>query len=203
MRASRPARVRSLAACSSGALAALIAACASEPSSSRASGADAPDDGLARAARTITAPELAGHVATLASDAFEGRGPGTPGEERTVAYLTERFREIGLEPGNPDGTWVQSVPLVGMRATPLGSFATPKGPLALAFPDHAIALTRRMVPSVEVAAAPVVFVGYGVVAPEHGWDDFAGVDVAGKTIVMLVNDPQVERAPGVLDERAF
>src|SRR5262249_14922561 len=127
-----------------------------------------------------------------ASDAFEGRAPGSSGEEKTLAYLTEQFRRMGLKPGNPDGNYVQEVPLVGFRATRVtGSINTRGGPISLSFPDDFVAVSRQMTPEVKVEDSDVVFVGYGVVAPEYGWDDYKGLDVRGKTLLMLVNDPPV------------
>ena len=152
------------------------------------------------------------HVKTLASDAFEGRAPGTPGEEKTVAYLVEAFRRLGLKPGNPDGTYVQKVPLVGITPAPspltiTGGAASQAsaGPMTLAWRDDVVAWTKRVTDEVKVDASELVFVGYGVQAPEYTWDDYKGVDVAGKTLVMLVNDPPVPdpAAPGALDAKTF
>jgi len=133
------------------------------------------------------------HIRVLASDEFEGRGPATPGEDKTVDYLVGQLKAFGLEPGNPDGTYTQAVPLVGMRARTSGSFRVDTGgaEIPLRFGVDAVGLTRRFVPEVRVDSSPVVFVGYGVVAPEYGWDDAKGLDLKGKTIVMLVNDPPV------------
>ncbi|MEJ7638329.1 MAG: hypothetical protein WKF75_10235, partial [Singulisphaera sp.] len=140
----------------------------------------------------VTAADLLGHIKVLAADEFEGRGPGTPGEEQTVAYLTEQFRKLGLKPGNPDGSVVQNVPLVGFRAQSVeGAFRAGDATIDLKFPDDWVAVSRSLAQEVKVENSEVVFVGYGVVAPEYGWDDFKGVDVRGKTVVMLVNDPAV------------
>ena len=148
------------------------------------------------------------HVKTLASDAFEGRAPGTPGEEKTVAYLVETFKKLGLKPGNPDGTYVQKVPLVGITpaAAPLTiTGGTGAGPAKLAWRDDVVAWTKRVTDEVKVDASELVFVGYGVQAPEYDWDDYKGVDVAGKTLVMLVNDPPVPdpASPSALDPKVF
>jgi Zn-dependent M28 family amino/carboxypeptidase len=144
------------------------------------------------------------HIAELSSDRYEGRGPGTNGEELTIAYLTQELQSFGLVPGNPDGTFVQHVPLIGFRAQPRFELKLPTGTTALKFPSEYVALTRRAVPQIDVAA-PLLFVGYGVVAPEFGWDDYKDVDVRGKTIVMLVNDPPVADAhdPSKLDDKLF
>ncbi len=164
------------------------------------------DSELDRAVDGIEPGRVLAHIKALASDEFEGRGPGTEGERKTVAYLTDQFRSMGLKPGNPDGTFVQEVPLVGFRAKRvLGSFATRGGPIGLSFPEDFVAISRRMEPEVKVEESEVVFVGYGVVAPEYGWDDYKGLDVRGKTLLMLVNDPPVPdpRDPSKLDPAVF
>jgi Zn-dependent M28 family amino/carboxypeptidase len=180
--------------------AAVVCACSGAGSSHPASR----EESAERAAASIKASDLLRHIAELSSDRYEGRGPGTPGEELSVAYITEQFKSLGLAPGNPDGTYVQNVPLVGFRAKPTASFTTAKGVTELAFPADYVAITRRNVEHVAVDA-PLVFVGYGVVAPEFKWDDFKGVDVKGKAIVMLVNDPPVASMddPSKLDDHVF
>jgi len=133
----------------------------------------------------------------LASDEFEGRSMGTAGEEKTVAYLIEQFRASGLEPGGENGGWTQTVPLIRTRlqspqlSVRQGSNVTP-----LAFPREIYLSTVRDTQQVRIADAPIVFVGFGVHAPERGWDDFKGVDLMGKVVLMLVNDPDFESAPG-------
>ncbi len=164
-----------------------------------------------KALPAIDPAAVLGHVKTLASDAFEGRAPGTPGEEKTVAYLVEAFKTLGLKPGNPDGTYVQKVPLVGITpaAAPLtisgGAAGRGHGPVTLAWRDDVVAWTKRVTGEVTLDASELVFVGYGVQAPEYGWDDYKGVDVAGKTLVMLVNDPPVPdpASPSALDAKTF
>ncbi len=154
---------------------------------------------------SITTEDLLRHTRTLASDEFEGRGPGTPGEDRTVAYLTGQFRTLGLQPGNPDGTYIQQVPMAGIRSRASGFFAAPKSRIALTPLEDFVAVSRRFTETIDVKDSEVVFVGYGVVAPEYGWDDYKGVDVRGKTILMLINDPAVPEAadPTRLDEKMF
>jgi Zn-dependent M28 family amino/carboxypeptidase len=154
---------------------------------------------------TVTADDLLRHTRTLSSDEYEGRGPGTRGEELSVKYLTEEFKRLGLKPGNPDGTYVQKVPLAGMQAAPTLSFSAAGKQTDLKFPDDFVAVSRRYTPNVRVENSDLVFVGYGVVAPEYGWDDYKGLDVRGKTIVMLINDPAVPSAtdPSKLDEKMF
>ena len=153
----------------------------------------------------ITANDIMQHTKALSSDEYEGRGPGTKGEELTVKYLTEQFQKLGLKPGNPDGTFVQKVPLAGFTAQPTASFTAGTKTINLNFPQDYVAVSRRFLPESKVENSDVVFVGYGVVAPEYGWDDYKGVDVRGKTIVMLINDPAVPDAsdPSKLDEKIF
>lgn len=154
------------------------------------------------------AVRLRDHIALLSSDAFEGRAPGTAGEERTVAYLSERMRELGLTPGGAQGSWYQPVPLIGIQGRPRLAFRgvlDESQVLEPNLPLEAVLSSRVTNAPVDVAASDVVFVGYGVVAPEFGWDDYKGLDCRGKTLVMLVNDPPVEDAarPGRLDEAKF
>ncbi len=169
----------------------------------RVSRAESPD--LRPALQSITAEDLARHIRTLASDEFEGRQPGTKGEELTVQYLVDAFRRLGLKPGSPDGTYVQPVGLVGITTQPTATFRIGKTRMALKFPEEYVAVSRHVAPEVSVTDSELVFVGYGVVAPEYGWDDYKGVDVRGKTLVMLINDPPVPdpRDPGRLDEEVF
>ncbi len=133
----------------------------------------------------------------LASNAFEGRAPGTPGEARTVAYLIDRFRALGLQPGGENGGWVQQVPLVhNIADTPtrlearIGDATVP----LLAGRDLSPE-TLRAISRVTIDDAPMVFVGYGVAAPERNWDDFKGIDLHGKVAIFLVNDPDFEAGP--------
>jgi Zn-dependent M28 family amino/carboxypeptidase len=154
---------------------------------------------------SITANDIMQHTKVLSADEYEGRGPGTKGEELTVKYLTEQYQRIGLKPGNPDGTYVQKVPLVGFTAAPTASFTVGSKQINLTFPQDYVAVSRRFVPESKVENSDVVFVGYGVVAPEYGWDDYKGLDVRGKTIVMLINDPQVPDSADStkLDDKMF
>jgi Zn-dependent M28 family amino/carboxypeptidase len=134
---------------------------------------------------------------TLASDAFQGRAPGTPGEAATVAYLVDQFRALGLQPAGESGEWLQKVPLVH-------SVAGAPTLLEVKFGQSALPLlvgqdinpqTARSVSRVAITDAPMIFVGYGVTAPERGWDDFKGTDLHGKVAIFLVNDPDFEAAP--------
>ncbi|MHC2990382.1 peptidase M28 [Pontibacter sp. HJ8] len=160
---------------------------------------------LQPALQSINASDLLKHTKVLASDAFEGRGPGTAGEDSTVNYLTREFKRLGLQPGNPDGTFVQKVPMFGFTAQPKASFTAGGKTINLSFPNDYVAVSRRFVQDVNVNNSDIVFVGYGIVAPEYGWDDYKGLDVKGKTIVMLINDPPIPSPnnPDQLDSTMF
>ncbi|RZK86798.1 MAG: M28 family peptidase, partial [Methylobacterium sp.] len=125
----------------------------------------------------------------LSSDAYEGRAPTTPAEDKTVAYIVQRFKAAGLQPGNK-GQWTQDVPMVEITAKDVAPlrFTGGKAPVTMAYRTEMVAGTYRVVPRVAVADSEVVFVGYGITAPEKGWDDYAGVNVRGKTVVILIND---------------
>ena len=133
----------------------------------------------------------------LSSDAFEGRAPGTLGEKKTVAWLIAHLKALGLEPAGPRGQWTQPVPLVKTNLG-AGSYGVEvKGRAApLVFGKDIYASTLQTADRLAIRSAPMVFVGYGVFAPERGWDDFKGVDLHGKIAVMLVNDPDFEARPG-------
>ncbi len=152
---------------------------------------------------TISAASILEHTKVLSSDTFEGRAPGSAGEEKTVAYLVGEFKKLGLQPGNPDGTFLQDVPLVGISSTPSLTLTMDGRTMHLENINDYIGPSSRVTPHVEAKDTDVVFVGYGVVAPEYGWDDYKGVDVKGKTVVMLVNDPPVTKADGTLDDTMF
>ena len=149
------------------------------------------------------AARILAHVKVLASDEFEGRAPGTPGEDKTVAYLVQEFQKIGLQPGNPDGGYLQASPLVGITSQPTLSFTRDGVTLPMANINDFVGVSTRLKPRIEGKDSEVVFVGYGIVAPEFGWDDYKGVDVRGKTVVMLINDPPVLGADGQLDPKVF
>ncbi len=148
-------------------------------------------DGPARDA--ISPERLSADVRTLASDAFEGRAPGTAGETRTIDWLIAQFKAMKLSPGGPDGSWTQAVPLVHTR---LGQGSVRAGATPLVQGRDVYLSTVRGVDRVAIADAPMVFVGYGVTAPERGWDDFKGLDLKGKVAVFLVNDPDFEAVAG-------
>jgi Zn-dependent M28 family amino/carboxypeptidase len=140
----------------------------------------------------------------LASDEYQGRAPGTAGETRTITYLIERFRALGLEPGGERGGWTQTVPLIRTQVPASASFtiASHGETVTLRSPDDLYVSTMRETDRVAIERAPMVFVGYGVTAPERGWNDFGDIDLTGKIAVFLVNDPDFEAAAGeVVDGR--
>jgi Zn-dependent M28 family amino/carboxypeptidase len=133
---------------------------------------------------------FADHVRVLASDDFSGRKPGTPGEDKTVAYLVEKFHKLGLKPGN-GSSYVQQVPLLQITASADATLSatTSAGARNLVFGKDMVIWTKRAVPEIQVSGSELVFVGYGIVAPEYSWNDYANLDVHGKTVVLLANDP--------------
>lgn len=150
-----------------------------------------PGDPIETAVEAISEANYRRNIETLASDAFGGRFPASPGENLTVAYLIDQFRSIGLDPGNGD-SYTQDVPL--MRVTAVNSpglvfRGADGGELVLSYGPDEVIWTRRQVPEVSIEDSELVFVGYGINAPERGWNDYEGIDVTGKTVVMLVNDP--------------
>ncbi|MCX6551285.1 MAG: M28 family peptidase [Acidobacteria bacterium] len=153
----------------------------------------------------ITAARILEHVTALSADDKEGRAPGTVGETRTVAYLVDQFKRLGLKPVNPDGSYVQHVPLLAFTGRQTASFAVKGHREDVAIPDEAVVVSRKGLPDVSVTDSEMIFVGYGVVAPEFAWDDFKGLDVRGKTLVMLVGDPPVPDPgdPSTLDPKTF
>ena len=178
------------------AIAAAVGACGGEatpeaPAADESMAADAPPAVIAEG---ISVETLMAATERLASDEFEGRAPGTRGEELTLAYLTEQFEAVGAEPGNPDGTWVQDVPLVGITPQPGDHLTiTANGESRTLEPatDY-VAATKHVVDEVEVNDAEFVFVGYGARAPEYDWDDFGDADLSGKILLFLVNDPPLD-----------
>jgi len=162
--------------------------------------------GTAANAQTIPVETMKEVTKELSSDAYEGRAPTTPAEDKTIAYIVQRFDRAGLKPGNK-GKWTQDVPLVELTAgnvQPL-VFTGGKTPVSLDYRKDMVIATYRVVPKVAIKDSDVVFVGYGINAPERGWNDYAGLDVKGKTVVILVNDPDY-RAPdtkGLFEGRAM
>ncbi len=165
------------------------------------------------AAQQITAAGLLKNISVLASDAFEGRKPGTGGEDATVNYLVGQFKTLGLLPGSQQGSYTQPVDLMGITSEATLKINVKGKALPLQQGNDYVAASVRFLPDVDVKNAPLVFVGYGVQAPEYDWDDYKGLDVQGKTLVMLINDPPVAdpdrppavnaNAPAQLDPKVF
>jgi Zn-dependent M28 family amino/carboxypeptidase len=168
-------------------------------------GNDELKDRLQPGLEAITPDGLLAHIKVLASDEFEGRSPGTKGEDLSVKYITDQFKKIGLKPGNPDGTYTQEVPLAGIKSEPRMSFVIGDKSMDLKYPDDFVASSARLQPEIKIEKSDVVFVGYGVVAPEYGWDDYKNADVRGKTLLMLIGDPPVPdpKDPSKLDDKMF
>ena len=141
-------------------------------------------------AEGISATRLSSHIEVLASDEFEGRGPASPGEEKTIQYLQQEFRRLGLKPGNGE-SYLQQVPLVEITAESTPALKVEGGGQSqeFAYLDEIMVWTKQVVEAVELDRSELAFVGYGIVAPEYGWDDYSEVDAKNKTVVMLVNDP--------------
>ena len=160
---------------------------------------------LQPALEAITPDGLLAQIKILASDEFEGRAPGTKGEELSVQYISDQFKQIGLKPGNPDGTYTQEVPLAGIKSEPRMSFTVGDKTVDLKNQDDFVASSARLEPEIKIDKSDVVFVGYGVVAPEYGWNDYKDVDVHGKTLLMLIGDPPVPnpKDPSKLDDKMF
>lgn len=154
---------------------------------------------------SIESNRILDHVRILASDKFEGRAPGTRGEDLTVEYLVDQFKRAGLTPGNPDGTFIQKVPLVGYQTVPQLDVFSGGQKLSLKFLDDFVHDFPALRPSARVGNVPIVFAGYGIVAPEYGWDDYNGVDVRGKLVLVLSGEPQVpdKSDPKKLDANVF
>jgi Zn-dependent M28 family amino/carboxypeptidase len=130
----------------------------------------------------------------LSLDSYEGRAPGSVGEEKTVAYLISKYKAAGLEPGN-NGSWTQDVPLIEITAKNVSALtiADRSGKaMSFAYGNEYVIGSYRETPKTDIKQSEMVFVGHGIVAPEKGWNDYAGVDVRGKTVVVMVNDPDFE-----------
>jgi Zn-dependent M28 family amino/carboxypeptidase len=154
-------------------------------------GQQSPFKNLRAAMNSINSEDLLEHIEVLASDAYEGRGPGGIGEDLTVEYLIGQFMRFGLEPVNPNGSYIQEVPMVGIQSQTSAELELNGKKETLTFPQDYVAWTTRPESEVKVDESSLVFVGYGVKAPEYKWDDYKGANLKGKTLVMLVNDPQV------------
>jgi Zn-dependent M28 family amino/carboxypeptidase len=148
------------------------------------------EDTDSTAIKAIDSAGLMKDITALASDEFQGRKPFTIGEEKTLAYLEKRFKEIGLQPGNGN-SYLQEVPMVEMLSVPQGNLVIhgKKGDLKLTYLDQYVAATKQVKENVAINKSEMVFAGFGIVAPEYNWNDYAGLDVKGKTVVVMVNDP--------------
>lgn len=155
----------------------------------------------APAVKPIDAAELRGHIKFLASDLLEGRGPATNGDRLAQQYVASQFEAMGLEPGAPDGGWVQEVELVGVNGHPETlKVQGGKSALSLKFKDDFIVVSGHQEKTSTLENAPLVFVGYGITAPEYQWDDLKGVELTGKVLVVLNNDPEDD--PSIFAGRA-
>lgn len=183
------------------AAAAALAACKREEAPAAAPAADTAKPAGFAFKDAIDPKDFAEHVRVLASDEFEGRAPGTVGEEKTVEYLRAQFERMGLKPGNGD-SYFQVVPMMETTANASTAMTLAIGGTTrtLKFGDDMVVGTRSGQTQVKIDASDLVFVGYGVDAPERQWNDYAGIDVKGKTVVMLVNDPGFHAGDGTLFE---
>lgn len=145
------------------------------------------------------------HIAVLASDDFEGRAPATAGEEKTITYLKDQFEELGIAPGN-NGSYFQSVDVTEITTTnkPVLQIQGNNYEASFNYSDEMMAGTQQQIPSISIKDSDMVFVGYGIVAPERNWNDYAGIDVTDKTVVILVNDPgYATQDPGLFNGNAM
>ena len=151
---------------------------------------------LAQPASAISAQRLSDITRELASDPYAGRAPGGPGEQKTIDFIVGQFKALGLKPAGDNGSWTQSVPLRRYQTKPGGDYAiSVRGQITPLREQTDLRIeTQQPVDQVVIKAAPLVFVGYGVSAPERNWDDFKGVDVRGKMLLVLINDPDFEAA---------
>lgn len=149
-----------------------------------------PSEGDKNTAELIDPAGLVKHIQVLSSDEFEGRAPSSPGEEKTIDYLAEQFKALGVQPGNGD-SYFQEVPLVSISASPDMSLATGSEleRKAFTFGNEFVAFTPLLQESVKIENSEIIFAGYGIVAPEYHWNDYEGLDVKGKTVLIVVNDP--------------
>ena len=193
-------------------LAFLVATSCSKDGDGTAPAAGTPPAAASKPVAITSMPKFDGgamleRIKVLSADEFEGRAPGTKGEELTVRYLEEQFKKLGLKPGNADGTYIQNVPLVGITGANTQPLTVTKGGEKRTFKwkDEVVAWTKHVADGAAIRDSDLVFAGYGVTAKEYNWDDFKDVDVKGKTIIVLVNDPQVPEPsdPSKLDPRLF
>jgi Zn-dependent M28 family amino/carboxypeptidase len=147
-------------------------------------------DSFESALNSIRAVDLSKQIKIISSDEFEGRGPSSRGEEKTINYIKGEFEKLGLKPGNGE-SYFQEVPLVSITTDPDTKLVIQAGDKTLSFEyaKDCMVSTKREMETVSLKNSDMIFVGYGIVAPEYGWNDYEGLDVRGKTVVMLVNDP--------------
>ena len=149
---------------------------------------------------------MAADIQTVSSDAFLGRGPATRGEELTTNYLRDQLKAAGLQPGGPDGSWFQDVPLLqsNINGAPSLSFSVNGVTMPLTQGEQiAVRSSMQNIDHVTIQNAPLVFLGYGVKAPERNWDDFKGENVRGKVGIVLINDPDFESGQGDFGGKAM
>jgi Zn-dependent M28 family amino/carboxypeptidase len=147
---------------------------------------------------TLSPDRLLAHIRVLSSDKYEGRGPGTAGEQLSIRYIEDQFKSVGLAPGNPDGSYLQNVPLEGIAADPTNiklAFSDHGKSLAPRFGDDYVAWTKRIVPE-SISSGELVFAGYEIQAPTYHWDDIKGANLKGKVLVVLVNNPPFKYLDG-------
>ncbi len=169
------------------------------------SAANGTDLHLQPAVAAVDPHALLRDVEVLSSDDYEGRSPGTRGEALTVSYLERQFKSIGLMPGDLNGMYTQAVPMTGFSGHPQVSITVDGRRIEWQYPQDFVAFSALRRSRVEIPSSELVFVGYGVIAPEYGWNDYKGLDVHGKTLVMLINDPPVPdpHDPSKLDDKMF
>ncbi len=172
------------------ALTSSVVATSKKSSGKKHTGGASQPEGMMDAIHAVQAERIRADVKYLASDALEGRGTGTRGGDLAAAYIAKQLKEVGVEPAGDNGTYFQRVPMVGTTTLPETTIAvkTPKRTMNLKLLDEVVAFTQDQHEITDVSAG-VVFVGYGITAPEFGWDDYAGADVKGKILLMLVNEP--------------
>jgi hypothetical protein len=160
---------------------------------------------LRTAAATIAPSNLLRHIRELSSDSYDGRLPGTSGEEKSVAYLISQIKAIGLQPGSPTGGFVQKVPLVGTRSRGAITITAGGKSIPMLQAEDFVLWSNLPDTQIDVRDSDLVFAGYGVVAHDYKWDDYAGIDVNGKTVMVLTGDPPVadRRDATKLDEHVF